>query len=45
MNKFICNECEHIVHSEAEEVPTMHWSDDHSCTFTKIDEKGDDDER
>jgi|15BtaG_2_1085339.scaffolds.fasta_scaffold00247_15 hypothetical protein len=40
MNKFICNECKQIVSSEAEEVPHgILWSDEHRCTFTKIDEK------
>ena len=46
MNKFICNECGQTVSSEAEEVPHgISWSDGHKCTFTKIDEKGDDDEK
>ena len=46
MNKFICHECQQIVKSEAEEVPHgISWDDGHKCTFTKIDEERDNDDK
>ena len=44
MNKFECYECGHIVKSTGDEVPPIHWSDGHSCDFTKMDEKKEEDD-
>lgn len=35
MNKFKCFSCGHIVHSEADEVYPINWSDGHVCDFVK----------